>query len=52
MANLALWGLVYDDFNMAMDIADRLQWSDSTRNQVMSQANSIKKRIGAKGNQP
>ena len=51
MANLALWGLVYDDFNMAMDIADRLQWSDSTRNQVMSQANSIKKRIGAKGNQ-
>lgn len=52
MANLALWGLVYDDFNIAMDIADRLQWSDSTRNQVMSQANSIKKRIGAKGNQP
>ncbi|MCR2745644.1 tetratricopeptide repeat protein [Limnobacter parvus] len=51
MANLALWGLVFDDFNMAMDIADRLQWSDSTRNQVMSQANSIKRRFDAKGNQ-
>jgi Flp pilus assembly protein TadD len=51
MANLALWGLVYEDFNMAMDIADRLQWSDSTRNQVMSQANTIKKRLGAKGNE-
>lgn len=50
MANLALWGLVYDDFNMAMDIADRLQWSDNTRNQVMSQANSIKRRFDAKGN--
>ena len=50
MANLALWGLVYDDFNMAMDIADRLQWSDNTRNQVMSQANSIKRRLDAKGN--
>lgn len=51
MANLALWGLVFDDFNMAMEIADRLQWSDSTRNQVMSQANTIKKRIDTKGNQ-
>lgn len=51
MANLALWGLVFDDFNMAMDIADRLQWSDNTRNQVMSQANSIKRRFDAKGNQ-
>lgn len=50
MANLALWGLVYDDFNMAKDIADRLQWSDTTRNQVMSQANSIKRRFDAKGN--
>ncbi|MEW6204778.1 MAG: hypothetical protein AB1516_05590 [Pseudomonadota bacterium] len=50
MANLALWGLVFDDFNMAMDIADRLQWSDNTRNQVMSQANSIKRRFDAKGN--
>jgi len=50
MANLALWGLVYDDFNMAIDIADRLQWSDNTRNQVMSQANSIKRRFDAKGN--
>lgn len=50
MANLALWGLVFDDFNMAMDIADRLQWSDKTRNQVMSQANSIKRRFDAKGN--
>lgn len=50
MANLALWGLVFDDFNMAMDIADRLQWSDNTRNQVMSQANSIKRRLDAKGN--
>jgi len=50
MANLALWGLVYDDFNMAMDIADRLQWSDNIRNQVMSQANSIKRRFDAKGN--
>lgn len=50
MANLALWGLVYDDFNMAMDIADRLQWSDKTRNQVMSQANTIKRRFDAKGN--
>jgi len=49
MANLALWGLVYDAFNMAMDIADRLQWSDNTRNQVMSQANSIKRRFDAKG---
>jgi len=49
MANLALWGLVYEDFNMAMDIADRLQWSDNTRNQVMSQANSIKRRFDAKG---
>lgn len=52
MANLALWGLVFDDFNMAMDIADRLQWSDNTRNQVMSQANSIKRRFDAKGNNP
>ncbi|HAV73601.1 MAG TPA: hypothetical protein DCX50_01340 [Limnobacter sp.] len=50
MANLALWALVFDDFNMAMDIADRLQWSDNTRNQVMSQANSIKRRFDAKGN--
>ena len=33
-----------------MDIADRLQWSDNTRNQVMSQANSIKRRFDAKGN--
>ncbi len=49
MANLALWGLVYEDFNMAMDIAERLQWSDNTRNQVMSQANSIKRRFDAKG---
>jgi Flp pilus assembly protein TadD len=50
MANLALWGLVFDDFNMAMDIAEKLQWSDNTRNQVMSQANSIKRRFDAKGN--
>lgn len=50
MANLALWGLVFDDFNMAMDIADRLQWTDNTRNQVMSQANTIKRRFDAKGN--
>jgi Flp pilus assembly protein TadD len=50
MANLALWGLVFEDFNMAMEIADRLQWSDKTRNQVMAQANTIKRRHGAKGN--
>lgn len=50
MANLALWGLVYDDFKMAKDIAERLKWSDETRKQVMSQANSIKRRFGAKGN--
>lgn len=50
MANLALWGLVFDDFNLAMDIADRLKWSDKTRNQVMAQANTIKRRFDAKGN--
>ncbi|HEX4855850.1 MAG TPA: tetratricopeptide repeat protein [Limnobacter sp.] len=49
MANLALWGLVFDDFNMAMDIADRLKWSDKTRNQVMAQANTIKRRFDARG---
>lgn len=50
LANLALWGLVFEDPNMALDIADRLQWSDSTRNRVMSQANTIKRRMSPQGN--
>lgn len=49
MANLALWGLVFDDFSMAMEIADKLQWSEKTRNQVMAQANTIKKRFDTQG---
>lgn len=49
LANLALWGLVYDDFSMAMNIADRLQWTETTRGQVMSQANNIKRRLGGTG---
>ncbi|HEX4878681.1 MAG TPA: hypothetical protein VFV39_02460 [Limnobacter sp.] len=50
LANLALWGLVFDDFNMAMDIADRLQWTEGTRNRVMAQANTIKRRMNNQGN--
>ena len=50
MLNLALWGLVFDDFNMAMEIADNLQWSDKARNQLMSQANTIKRRFDNRGN--
>ncbi|HEX4842702.1 MAG TPA: hypothetical protein VFV57_03465 [Limnobacter sp.] len=50
LANLALWGLVFEDFNMAMDIADRLQWTDTTRNRVMAQANTIKRRMNTQGN--
>ncbi|HEX4917890.1 MAG TPA: hypothetical protein VFV43_08345 [Limnobacter sp.] len=50
LANLALWGLVFEDFNMAMDIADRLQWTDTTRNRVMGQANTIKRRMNNQGN--
>lgn len=46
LANLALWGLVYQDFDMAKGIADRLKWSDKTRTQVLNQANVIRKRIG------
>lgn len=49
LANLALWGLVYDDFNMSMDLARQLQWSDTTRGKVMAQANVIKKRLESKG---
>lgn len=49
LANLALWGLVFNDFDMSLDIANRLQWSDSTRNKVMAQANTIKKRIKVQG---
>lgn len=46
LANLALWGLVYQDFDLAKGIADRLKWSDKTRTQVLNQANVIRKRIG------
>lgn len=49
LANLALWGLVYQDFDMAKGIADRLKWSDKTRTQVLNQANVIRKRIGNPG---
>jgi Flp pilus assembly protein TadD len=50
MANLALWGLVFDDFRMAADIAERLKWSDVVRNQLMSKANLIKRRLNKKEN--
>ncbi len=50
LANLALWGLVYQDFDMAKSIADRLKWSDKTRTQVLNQANVIRKRIGNPSN--
>lgn len=49
LANLALWGLVFNDLDMSMDIANRLQWSDSTRNKVMAQANTIKRRLKVQG---
>lgn len=49
LANLALWGLVFDDFNMSMKIADQLKWTDATRSKVMAQANTIKKRLETKG---
>lgn len=48
-ANLALWALVFDEFGMAKDMADQLNWSEGTRNKVLAQANVIKKRINAKG---
>lgn len=49
LANLALWALVYDNYTMAMDIADRLKWSESTRKKLMAQATTIQKRIQSKG---
>lgn len=48
MTNLALWGLVFDDFTMAMEIADRLKWTDNTRKKLLLQANSIKRRLNIK----
>lgn len=52
LTNLALWGLVYEDFALSGDIADRMQWSETTRNRLMVQANNIKKRIQGKGETP
>lgn len=49
MANLALWGLVYQDFELARNIADRLKWSEKTRSQVLQQANNIRKKIQSGG---
>ena len=48
LTNLALWGLVYEDFALSGDIADRMKWSETTRNKLMVQANTIKKRIQGK----
>nr|WP_306173530.1 tetratricopeptide repeat protein [Limnobacter humi] len=48
-ANLALWALVFDEFGLAKDMADQLNWSEVTRNKVLAQANVIKKRIDSKG---
>lgn len=45
MANLALWGLVYQDFDMARSIADHLMWSEEVRGQVLSQATKIRERF-------
>lgn len=51
LANLALWGLVFQDFDLARSVADRLNWSDETRGQVLTQATKIRERF-AQGGQP
>lgn len=48
LANLALWGVVFQDFEMAKSIADRLDWSDETRSQVLTQATKIRERFTQK----
>ncbi|MDX1668975.1 MAG: tetratricopeptide repeat protein [Limnobacter sp.] len=45
LANLALWGLVFQDFDLARSVADRLDWSDETRGQVLQQASRIRERF-------
>lgn len=44
VANLALWAIVNERYEMANDLARQLQWSDTTRSNMVAQANRIREK--------
>lgn len=44
VANLAMWAIVNERYEMANDLADRLEWSDITRSKMMAQASQIRQK--------
>lgn len=45
LSKLALWALVYQDFGMAKQVAEQLNWDEATRNQALNQAAKIREQF-------
>ncbi len=45
LSKLALWGLVFQELDIAQQVATRLNWDETTRNQALSQAAKIREQF-------